>query len=108
MTDISAQRCYYHAHREAVARCPSCLRYYCRECITEHESRMLCAACLARQAGSHPGRRRVLRALTAPFALGIGLVAAWLFFQLVGAMLVRLPAAFHDGRPAQWFDPIDG
>ena len=111
MMDISAQRCTYHAHREAVARCPSCHHFYCRECITEHESRMLCATCLSRQAGSRRGQRRVrrvFRALTTPLALVTGLVAAWLFFQLLGAMLVRLPAAFHDGRPAAWFEPIDG
>ena len=40
------QRCFNHAGREAVARCPECGQFFCRECITEHEDRVLCSACL--------------------------------------------------------------
>ena len=38
--------CVTHADRLSVARCPSCRQFYCSECITEHEGRMICAACL--------------------------------------------------------------
>ncbi|MCI0613826.1 rhomboid family protein, partial [bacterium] len=40
---ISKQRCFFHSQREAVVRCPECGRYYCRECVTEHLDRLLCA-----------------------------------------------------------------
>ena len=107
MTVLSSQRCYHHAAREAVARCPSCHHYYCRECSTEHEGRMLCASCLAQQTTAQPASRRVLRFITTPAALLIGLIASWLFFQSLGGLLVRLPAAFHEGRPSGWLEIPD-
>ncbi len=100
--ELSSQRCYHHAHREAVARCPSCHHHYCRECSTEHDGRMLCASCLANMSAEKPTQRRVLRIITTPTALLLGLIASWLFFQAVGGILVRLPAAFHEGRPHEW------
>ena len=36
--------------REAVARCPECTQFFCRECITEHDDRVLCSACLKKLA----------------------------------------------------------
>ena len=44
---IALQRCWHHEQREAVCRCMACQRSYCRECVTEHEERFLCTACLA-------------------------------------------------------------
>jgi hypothetical protein len=44
---IAHLRCQQHPHREAVARCPNCSQSFCRECITEHDGRMLCLPCLA-------------------------------------------------------------
>jgi len=39
-------RCFYHDFREAACRCPICQRYFCRECVTEHDDRVLCVECL--------------------------------------------------------------
>jgi hypothetical protein len=105
--ELSSQRCYHHAHREAVARCPSCHHYYCRECSTEHDGRMLCASCLAQLADAQPKSKRVLRFITTPGALVLGLIATWFFFQSLGAVLVRLPASFHEGRPHQGLEIPD-
>ena len=44
MEDLVHQRCFNHMLREAVACCPECRRYFCRECVTEHEDKVLCAA----------------------------------------------------------------
>lgn len=41
------KRCFNHAEREATARCPVCTRDFCRECVTEHDHRMLCRSCQA-------------------------------------------------------------
>jgi hypothetical protein len=46
MTAVAHQRCLHHHEREAVARCPECGHYFCRECITEHDERVICASCL--------------------------------------------------------------
>ena len=43
---LAHQRCFNHATREAVARCPECHHFFCRECITEHDDRVLCTGCL--------------------------------------------------------------
>ena len=50
------QRCYHHHGREAVVRCPECGRFYCRECVTEHDDRMLCSRCLEQITHSAAGK----------------------------------------------------
>ncbi len=91
------QRCFYHESREAACRCPICRRYFCRECVTEHDDRLLCVECLktivAGQAAPRGGVRRVLRGLL-PVA---GILMAWLFFYFIGRTLLLIPAAVHDG-----------
>ncbi|MEW5724529.1 MAG: rhomboid family protein [Thermodesulfobacteriota bacterium] len=103
MKDLARQRCFNHPHREAAARCPECGRFYCRECITEHEDRVLCASCLARltQAGRRRGRR--LGALARLLQTFIGLWIIWLFFYYLGRVLITIPASFHEG--ALWKEP---
>ena len=92
-----AQRCAYHAMREAAARCPGCQRFFCRECISEHEDRVLCATCLsAALRVDEPGRSRlgaIVRAAGAVF----GLLVAWWFYDLIGRGLTALPADVHAG-----------
>ncbi len=77
-------RCWNHEGREAVCRCPECGRSFCRECVTEHESRLLCASCLlrvSRQAAAESPRR----AGWVPAALlAGGLALAWLLFFAAG------------------------
>ncbi len=91
------QRCANHEFREAASRCPGCLRYFCRECVTEHEDRVLCADCLKQAIAQESARsgagRSLLRALL-PIA---GLLLAWLFFYGIGRTLLLIPSAVHDG-----------
>jgi len=106
MQNLVHQRCFNHAAREAVARCPECGRFFCRECITEHEDRVLCTACLKKLArmplAKRPGFINVLR--LAQFAAGV--VVAWFFFFLIGNSLLKIPASFHEGTLWQvnWMD----
>ena len=91
------ERCFNHELREAASRCPICLRYFCRECVTEHDDRVLCAECLkklvARETARSSAFRRVLGGLL-PIA---GLLMAWLFFYALGRTLLLIPSAVHDG-----------
>jgi hypothetical protein len=95
--NLTYQRCANHAEREAVARCPECGRFFCRECVTEHDDRVLCADCL-RNLSRVPLTKRagfvwVMRAAQC----GLGLLAAWFFFFLVAESLLAIPQAFHEG-----------
>ncbi len=94
---ITLQQCLNHPGREAVALCPGCKQPYCRECVTEHDDRVLCASCLAkltRPKEKGAGRwKAVLRVFP---ALG-GIMFAWMLFYLAGNFLASLPSEFHDG-----------
>lgn len=94
---LHLQRCFNHAAREAVARCPECGRHFCRECVSEHEDRLLCAGCLAKVA-KRPLRQRGGFQLAARLAkAGVGLLVAWLFFYGLASVLMRIPTAYHQG-----------
>jgi hypothetical protein len=93
---ISAgQRCSNHAGREAAARCPECRSFFCRECVTEHEGRVLCASCIRKLTAARAApNRSLLRRLAGVLPLGLGLLTAWLFFYLLGrSLLLRQPEA---------------
>jgi len=97
MPALVHQRCFNHALREAAARCPACERFYCRECVTEHEDRIICAACL-RQAARPPfTQRRGFVAVSRAVQLGGALMLTWLFFYAVGKSLLAIPSSFHEG-----------
>lgn len=106
MASLAEQRCFNHAVREAVARCPSCRRFYCRECVTEHSDRLMCAACIAAEAAPATGRKRSWRPLGAVAQLMLGFAIVWIAFLLLGQTLLELPAAFHEGTVWQenWWE----
>src|ERR1035441_8411769 len=86
---VLEQRCWNHEDREAVCRCPRCGRSYCGLCVTEHQSRLLCAACLRSVAREgRPARRIFRRFLPAAMALA-GFVLAWFVFYGSGVALLE-------------------
>jgi hypothetical protein len=89
------QRCFNHVNREAAARCPSCQRFYCRECVTEHEGRMMCANCVARLRA--PQARRTSSSVVWSMFSVVGVLMAWLIFYYLGMCLARIPSTFHGG-----------
>lgn len=97
MHRIALQRCFHHAQREAVARCLECGQFFCRECITEHEDRVICAACLGKVARVPLLQRRGFSSLVRLGQCLLGLLVAWFFFYLVGESLLALPNSFHEG-----------
>ena len=97
MNVILAQRCAHHQTREAVARCPGCQRFFCRECVSEHEDRVLCARCLTAALRVTTATRSRIGPLLRIAGALTGLVLAWWFFDLLGRGLTALPADVHEG-----------
>lgn len=91
-------RCFQHASREAVARCPECRRFYCRECVTEHEGRMICRGCLSdlleRDKKESSGW---LKAIGSWCMAAAGFLLTTSVFYLLGRLLLRIPSTFHSG-----------
>ena len=92
MSPAIQQRCWNHEGREAVCRCPECGRSYCRECVTEHESRLVCAACLRTIARGRPKRRRSLGGLGQMGMALAGLLLAWVILFGAGEVLMTFSA----------------
>lgn len=94
---IRAWRCVRHADREAAARCPVCGQPFCRECVVEHEGRLLCAACLAQlRAPAAAKPPRDLSRLRAGLALAAAVATLWFLFFYSGELLGRIPQNVHD------------
>lgn len=94
---LAQQRCLNHFEREAVSRCPECRGYYCRECITEHEGRVICATCLRKltvPASDENARSSPIFWLAAAIA---GIILVWIIFYYVGQGLIMMPSEFHEG-----------
>lgn len=95
--ELVRRRCLTHPGREAAARCRECGHDFCRECVTDHEGRMLCGACLASLTAARPERRRrSWLGLARGLRLVAGLLVAWLSFYFLAAMLLRIPSAYHE------------
>jgi len=97
MQDLLHQRCFNHMLREAVARCPQCRRYFCRECVTEHDDQVLCAACLNDKIMPVTGGLTRFGGLVRIFHFLLGAMILWIFFYYIGQILLSLPSAFHEG-----------
>jgi hypothetical protein len=97
------ERCTLHPDRGAKARCPSCGYFFCGECITEHEGRLVCASCLAgehEESSAQPAKRR-LRLPTVPFWAAVQILVAvlivWMGFLFLAETLRNTPDRFHEG-----------
>ena len=97
MADLHWERCFNHADREAAARCLECGRHFCRECITEHEGRVLCSLCLSQKLQPRAARQVRLGPFIRFFQGAAGLWLAWLFFYYMARILLDLPSDFHEG-----------
>jgi hypothetical protein len=93
--DLTFQRCLIHPDREAIARCPGCAKYFCRECVTEHEGRFLCSDCLQKRSAPVQSAQRPTGWLMAAVTNIIGLAVAWFFFYLIGRLLILIPPNLH-------------
>ena len=102
MADLHQTRCLNHAAREAAARCPVCKNFFCRECITEHNGRVMCAACIQKDGIPAPEKQRgVFKAglggCAAAAKICFGIFVLWISFYAVGRLLLLFPDSFHNG-----------
>src|SRR5512143_720843 len=97
---IVQERCFNHASREAVARCPECGRTFCRECITEHDDRGICALCRKRLSQKTVRRYRLVWLARLAQVL-VGVLLLWSSFYLLGKALLTIPSAFHEAAIGQ-------
>jgi len=94
---LHARRCVRHSDREAAARCPGCQEFFCRECVVEHDGRLLCRTCLQKLTLAVERRRDRWHGVRKVAATTTGLLVLWLLFGGLGAVLLRIPPQFHDG-----------
>ncbi len=97
MSEITQKRCSNHAQREAVACCPGCNRYFCRECITEHEDRVLCATCLQNLVEPLPPKSFRFPGLIQSGQFLLGILILYVMFYYFAEILLAIPADFHEG-----------
>lgn len=95
------EHCLNHQIREAVARCPECEHFFCRECITEHDDRVICAACLKRVIQKLEIKHERFAGVVRIFQCMFGVLIAWVFFFVLGRLLLTIPDSFHEGT--LWF-----
>lgn len=97
MSSLALQRCWNHGSREAVARCPDCGRSYCRECVVEHEDRIICSSCLAKitTATVKPARTWNFRPALRFVAAFTGVIVAWVLYFGLGRGLLAIPDESH-------------
>ena len=92
--------CAIHPDRHGVARCPECSQFYCSECITEHEGRLTCAACLALSTESSVAvsKGNKVGGWVAVLVQAVAaLLICWLIFYVFAQTLGDMPDEFHDG-----------
>lgn len=94
--NLHQQRCLNHDLREAVARCPQCGQFYCRECITEHDDQVICAACLRKSIQPAVADRRYAALAGHLTALLVSLLFCWIVFYWLGRILLLIPNSYHD------------
>ncbi len=95
--NLTARHCSIHPAREAAVRCPSCSRFFCRECVTETDGRMLCARCLGEnQTQPVSSRRSFVSDWIGPLAGALtGCLLLWTVFYLAGLLIWNIPASYH-------------
>jgi hypothetical protein len=98
-TPLAKSGCSIHADRPATARCPSCRRFFCGECVTEHDGKLVCASCLGAAMGARRAvsPRRVAFHPAAWVQCGLALGIVWALLYFFARFLGDIPDAFHDG-----------
>ncbi len=103
MTQFSQQRCFVHPSREAVSLCLECRRAFCRECVVDHDGRLICAGCIALLRTPMAQVNRVRRRLFSAVATALAIMLCWILFYMAGRLFMMAEPAHHgfDDTPEQ-------
>ncbi|MCJ8330472.1 MAG: hypothetical protein HRT89_14680 [Lentisphaeria bacterium] len=92
--ELNQQRCINHEQRDAVGRCPECKNFFCMECITEYETRILCTACLKKEISQEKAAKRpginidpFLQAVQIVFGICFLIASFWIMGQCLQIVL---------------------
>lgn len=98
MPAIQQLRCTRHQDREAAAKCVLCGKFFCRECVTEHGGRMLCAQCLRIESAQKSEKKKGWRRLPLRlFLASCSFLLLWIVFFGASKLLLTVPSRFHEG-----------
>lgn len=101
-TTLENTKCSLHPHREAAAQCPQCRRFYCRECVVEHDGRMLCNSCIDEDSHDTATKKRsILKPLIGICGSCISIALIWTALYWFGVLLKSIPEEFHD-NPSEY------
>ncbi len=96
--EFRQQRCAIYPDRVAVARCPECGLYFSRECITEHEGRLICATCLEKLAKEERPEGRGFHLPLVPWLeIAAAGIMVWVLYYALARLLIMIPSEFHEG-----------
>jgi len=92
---LKHKRCFNHAEREAAARCPSCKHDFCRECITEHDGKMLCVNCLKKTSKKKKSQKKLIVPIIYTLMLIAALMMIFLCFIWLGRSIAYSEVSDH-------------
>jgi hypothetical protein len=98
MNALALQKCLNHPAREAAARCLDCAGNFCRECVVEHDGRLVCAACLRKATKPSVFREVWLKKAWSFLQTAAALIFLWMAFFTFGKILLAIPSSFHEGE----------
>jgi hypothetical protein len=94
---ITRATCFHHPQREAAAKCVSCGRSFCRECVTPVDRRMMCATCFKEKTAVKEAKPRDWFVVSIAGQAVLGLFGVWFVAYFIGRMLLQIPSSFHEG-----------
>jgi len=90
MPELSNIRCQNHIEREAAAICMKCQNYFCKECITEYDDKMLCKNCIDDLLKKNKTTHRKKINLKQFFAIITTTLFLWIIFYSSGKFLISI------------------
>ena len=89
--------------------CPGCTRFYCRECVSEHEGRYLCTTCLKNATGDTSTVQKARTFIRPLLKLSFAMLLLFAFFSILGDGLSKLPTLFfEDYKGPMAYEETDG
>ena len=92
MSKLSQVRCINHIDREAVSICKHCHNYFCRECITDYDDKMLCKSCIDKlisQNRLNKKKKKKIKAISCCYLFLYFAVVYFLFFRKYSYLNIR-------------------